>query len=165
MPAAAPLTDPELARFGASIELAAAQLCTTAAEGGKLDPTTVGLIESFGEHHREHAAAFQAMVEPPIEVAANQRVLDTFGPLVSGGADQGAILNVLSSVEESMAATHLLLVGQLVDPADARTVATILPIEAQHAVVLGQVLQKVSATFLPAVETVDTALDPAEWAG
>jgi hypothetical protein len=104
------------------------------------------------------------MVEPPSEVAPNQRMLDTFGPLVSGGADQGAILSVLSSVEESMAATHLLLLGQLVDPADARTVATILPIESQHAVVLGQVLQKGSATFLPAVETVDTALDPAEWA-
>ena len=79
--------------------------------------------------------------------------------MIQGAADEDAVLNVLYGVEEAAASTYLATIGAITDATDAGTLATILPVESQHATVLGTFLQKDPSSYLIDFVTTDTALD------
>src|SRR5688500_5699092 len=168
LPAAAAqeLTDVDIASFAASVELAAVDAYQAAIDSGKVTDAAVGAAATtFQSHHREHAAAFNglATANGADEVGSNQAVLAAFGPMLESAADQAAILEIAYQLEEGAAATYLFALGALTVPEAYAATATILPIESQHATVLGTVLGKSADEYLPAFITQDAALNPADF--
>ena len=56
-------------------------------------------------------------------------------------------------------AVRVQLIGYFV----GSTAASILPVESQHAVVLGSVLGKPATDYVPSFETTDAAVDPTKY--
>jgi hypothetical protein len=168
LPAAAAqeITDVDIASFAASVELAAVDAYQAAIDSGKVTDTAVaGAATTFQSHHREHAAAFNglATANGAAEVGSNQAVLDAFAPMLASAADQAALLEVAYQLEEGAASTYLFALGVLSVPEAYSATATILPIESQHATVLGTVLGKGADAYLPAFITTEAALNPADF--
>lgn len=169
LPAAAAvqgLTDVDIASFAASVELAAVGAYQAAIDSGLVTDEAVGAAATtFQGHHTEHAAAFNglATANGAEEVGANQAVLAAFGPMLEAAADQAGLLEIAFQLETGAASTYLFALGALTVPEAFSATATILPIESQHATVLGTVLGKAPGDYLPSFETQDAALNPADF--
>jgi rubrerythrin len=168
LPAAAAqeLTDVDVARFAASVELAAVDAYQAAIDSGLVTDAAVGAAATtFQSHHAEHAAAFNGLVTANggEEAGSNQAVLAAFGPMLQSAADQAALLEIAYQLEEGAASTYLFGLGVLTVREAYSAVATILPIESQHATVLGTVLGKAPGDYLPSFINTDAALNPADF--
>lgn len=168
LPAAAAqeLTDVDIARFAASVELAAVDAYQAAIDSGLVTDGAVGAAATtFQSHHAEHAAAFNglATANGAEEAGSNQAVLAAFGPMLQSAADQAALLEIAYQLEEGAASTYLFALGALTVPEAYAATATILPIESQHATVLGTVLGKGPGDYLPSFVNTDAALNPADF--
>jgi len=153
------LTDDDITTFSASVEKAAVVAYDAVIESGLLSGGEVLSTASlFRDHHEEHGQAFESLSSSDPE--ANQGVLDVFAPMIEAASDQAAALTVALALEEGAAATYLFALG-ILGPAAAAATATILPVEGQHAVVLGYALDLEPGEYLPALQTVGGALDPA----
>jgi len=155
----APLDDLTIAMFAEQVELAAAAAYQVAAETGLLDATAVEVGTLFAEHHADHAGAFAALAGDQATGVPNDALLEVFGPMITEAADQAEILDVAFQLEQGAVSTYHFALGVLGADA-AAVVSTIMPIEAQHAVVLGGVLGKDMADYMPPFETSETALSP-----
>ncbi|CAN5190260.1 hypothetical protein BH18ACT4_BH18ACT4_05350 [soil metagenome] len=155
--------DPAIAAFAESVELAAVATYSAAAASGKLDPAVTAVGTMFAGHHQEHAGAFAGLSGGTATGQPNQALLDDFAPMVAEAEDQAALLEIAFTLEVAAAATYLFALGALQDAAAAAATATILPVESQHAVVLGQALGKDVGEYMPSFETTDEALDPTDY--
>jgi len=70
------------------------------------------------------------------------------------------VISVLFSLEQRLAATYLRSIGLAESWLVAGPMASILPIDSQQAVVLGQMAGEPESAWLPAVATTDGAFDP-----
>ncbi|MCU1453180.1 MAG: Ferritin-like protein [Acidimicrobiales bacterium] len=162
--AAGTLDDAAIAKFAMTVEYAAVAAYQAAVKTGKLDAAVVKVGTTFAGHHKEHGDAFAGIIKATdAQKKPNQAILTAFGPKIAGAADQAAILDIAYSIEEAAAATYLFALGALTDKAHAAATATILPIEAQHAVVLATALKKDLATYMPSFQTTKAALDPTKY--
>ncbi|MGH9185822.1 MAG: ferritin-like domain-containing protein [Acidimicrobiales bacterium] len=161
--AAQELDDATIAAFAESVELAAVEAYMAAAGSGKLDAAVVQVGTMFAGHHQEHAAAFGGLAGATATGEPNQPILDAFGPMIAAAPDQAGLLEIAFGLEQAAAATYLFALGALQSPQAAAATATVLPVESQHAVVLGFALGKDVADFMPAFETADAALNPADY--
>lgn len=157
-----PSGDLALANFAQSVERAAVAAYGAAIETGKLSDAAVGVSEMFADHHDDHANALQAAAADE-QVEANVAVLQEFAPMISGAADEAAILTVAYQLEEAAAATYLFSLGEVEDATTAGLLATILPVESQHATVLASLLGTPELALEAAFVTPDSALDPGEY--
>lgn len=157
------ISDGDLAAFAESVELAAVAAYGAAGETGLLDPAVLDVANTFAGHHQEHAGAFAGVAGDAATGEANQAVLDVFAPLIGDAADQAALLQIAQDLENGAASTYFFSLGILQDPTNAVAVATILPVEAQHAVVLGQALGQDLGEYVPSFENQETALNPADY--
>jgi hypothetical protein len=157
--------DAGLAAYAQSVELAAVQAYMAAAKSGKV--TTKAVLDAataFAGHHQEHAAAFGAAAGSSATNKPNPKLLQGVGGEIGGAADEAAIVKIAYDVENAAAATYLFALGALTTPEALQLTASILPIEAQHAVVLGTVLgMPVDANLVPPFQTVNDALKPADY--
>jgi hypothetical protein len=153
------LDDLTIAVFAEQVELAAVAAYEAAAGTGLLDPTATEVGTLFASHHGDHAGAFASFAGDDATGIPNQAILDAFAPMIEAAADQAALLDIAFQLEQGAASTYHFALGVLGADA-AAAVSTILPIEAQHAVVLGQFLQKPIDEWMPPFETSDTALSP-----
>lgn len=160
-----PEADRQLVLFAQGLELAAAQAYVVAVETRLLDPQNTEYARTFERHHRDHAQALGALAgeEDQSGIQPNAAVLTALGPQIQGAADERALFEVLHGVEEGAAATYLRALGTLESWFVAGPVATILPIESQHAVVWGQLAELPEATWMPAFGTTEAAFDPADF--
>jgi hypothetical protein len=117
---------------------------------------------TFAGHHTEHAAAFGAAAGSAATGKANQPLLDALTPQLTAAADENAVLEIAYGLENAAAATYLYALGALTSKVALQLTASILPVEGQHAVVLGTVLGKAATdkTFLPSFQTQDGAATP-----
>ena len=157
------MDDADLAAFAQSTELAAVAAYEAAAGRNLLDRPVEQVATMFAGHHEEHAAAFAGVAGDAATDEPNQKIIDEFGPKIEDAEDQAGLLEIAKSLEEAAAATYYFSLGVLQDPENALAVATILPIEAQHAVVLGQALDQELEEYVPSFENQENALDPAEY--
>ncbi len=155
------LDDGAIAVFAESVELAAVAAYGAAAGTGLIAAEVLPVAQMFAGHHQEHAGAFAGLAGDAATGAPNQALLDEFGPLIGAAPDQAALLEIAFTLEQAAAATYLFALGALQSPEAAAATATILPVESQHAVVLGQALGKPTSDFIPSFETQSGALDPA----
>jgi hypothetical protein len=159
----AKLTDGDIAGYAQSVELAAVAAYTAAA--AKITtPAVLGAAKAFMAHHQDHANAFGSAAGASAPGVPNATVLKAVGGQITSAADENAVLEIAFSVENAAAATYLFAIGALSSADALMLTASILPIEAQHAVVLGTVLQKDLKALFPdggrSFETTTTALEP-----
>lgn len=157
-----PSGDLALANFAQSVERAAVAAYGAAIETGKLSDAAVGVSEMFADHHDDHANALQAAAADE-QVEANVLVLQEFGPMISGADDEAAILTAAYQIEEAAAATYLFGLGEIEDATTAGLLATILPVESQHATVLASLLGTPELALEEAFVSPDSALSPDEF--
>lgn len=154
----------DIAVFAASVEYAAVAAYGAAADSGKVTTPAVGEAATlFADHHQQHGDAFAALVQRD-DIAPNPGLLEAVGSQIGAAADEAAVLEIAYGVENAAAATYLFALGVVDDVTAAEAMASILPVEAQHAITLGFVLGKTldDPTLMPPFETTDEALDPAE---
>ena len=81
--------------------------------------------------------------------------------------DEAAILQIAFDVEGAAAGTYLFALGALESESALKLAASILPVESQHQVVLGQVLGKAfsdsASEYVPNFENQGKALDPSKF--
>jgi hypothetical protein len=70
---------------------------------------------------------------------------------------------VAFDLENAAAATYLFALGALADVSALKLTASILPVESQHAIVLGTALGKPLKDLVPSFQTVDAKVDPAKF--
>ncbi len=157
------LTDGDIAAFAESVELAAVEAYKAAAGSGKLQPAVVEIGTMFAGHHSEHAAAFAGASGGKATGKPNPKLLDAVGGQLKDAKDQAAILAIAYDLENAAAATYLFGLGALKSEAALKLAASILPVESQHAVVLGSALGKPATDYVPSFQTSDKAVDPAKF--
>ncbi len=156
--------DLALLAFAQSVELVAVAAYQSAIDTKNLTDATVAEVAMiFQGHHREHAAALAALAGKAAQDKPNQQLLNAFAPKFKGAADQSALLELAFDLENAAASTYLYALGVVQATEPAQLVGSILPIEADHAVVLGQVLKKDVANYVPEFETASNALKPADY--
>jgi rubrerythrin len=147
---AAGLDDPTIAVYAESIELAAVDAYSAAA--GLLTDATKPVALVFQQHHRDHAQAFAAVAtalggKPTGK--ANAALLTAAGPLLAAAKSETDALNIAYVIENQAAATYAFALTALVNADAIAGTATILPIEAEHAVILGITLGKAVKDLFP----------------
>ena len=162
-PQAADLT---LLGFAQSLELAAVGVYDAAVATGKLTDVPLLVANAFKRHHTEHAEALGGLAGKGAPGAANAALLKTFADRVGAARNETDVLTVAFNLENAAAATYAYALGSLIGTNAASLVASIQPIEARHAVVLGEALNLTLKDYVPAFEpnTVGYgALDPAKY--
>ncbi|MGE0307869.1 MAG: ferritin-like domain-containing protein [Acidimicrobiia bacterium] len=159
---AAAAGDGDIAAFAASVELAAVEAYKAAAASGKVTTKAVGdAATAFAGHHAEHAAAFAAAAGSMSTGKPNPKLLAAVAAQLQGATDEMAIVKIAFDLENAAAATYMFALGALTSAPALQLTASILPVEAQHAVVLGQVLGLSGAALVPPFETATATVDPA----
>ena len=143
---AARLDDQSIAGYAQSVELAAVAAYTAAAP--VLSAGTLPVAQLFMKHHQQHADAFGAVAGSKAVAAANKTLVTAVTPALQAIKNEMDALEFAFMLENQAAYTYAAALTLLQDAAYAAATATILPIEAQHAVVLGLALGKeVTAVF------------------
>ena len=156
--------DAGLAAFAASVELAAVEAYRAAAASGLV--TTKAVLDAatvFAGHHTEHAAAFGAAAGSAATKKPNPKLLAAVAGQLGSAKDEAGVLRIAYDLEGAAAATYLFALGALTSKEALQLTASILPVEAQHAVVLGQVLGLSATEYVPTFETVTTAVNPTDF--
>jgi hypothetical protein len=161
-PAHAQEGDAGVAAFAQSVELAAVAAYGLAAPV-LTTPAVVDAATLFSAHHQEHADAFGAAAGDAASGEANAALIEALGPEIEGITDETSALEFAFTLEQAAAATYLFAMGVLTSEAALKLTASILPIEAQHAVVIGTVLGKGADEYLPPFETETAALSPGDF--
>ncbi len=171
--AAQGLDDQTIAGYAQGVELAAVEAYKAAAP--VLSAGTLPVAQLFMSHHQQHADAFGAVAGSKKASGPNQKLLAAVGPTLAGIKDESGALNFAFVLEGQAAYTYAAALTLLQDPAYAAATSTILPIEAQHQVVLGLALGKSVSDVFPTGAFESTklgdgtdplaGLDPAVFAG
>lgn len=165
--AAQTLDDTAIAKFAESVELAAVAAYTAAAQSGKVHtPAVLTAVTTFAGHHLDHAKAFGAFAGDTATAKPNPGLLQTVGDQIREAPDEMAILAVAFATENAAAATYLFAIGALTSAAALAATASIMPVEAQHAAVLGYVMgkdPKNDTDYLPPFQTPDEAIQPSKF--
>lgn len=159
-------SDLAIAAFAESVELAAVAAYGAAAATGKVTGAALTLAETFARHHKAHAAAFGAFAGDASRAKANPGLVAAIAPQIEKASDQTAILTIAYGLENAAAATYLYAIGALQSPDALELTASILPVESQHATVLGHVLGEPlgdTGTFIPAFLNTSAAVLPSKY--
>lgn len=152
-----------LAVFAESVELAAVDVYEEALLSGLLSEPVAEVAALFQQHHLQHAQLFHGFVGPQQVTLANQTLLAAVTPQLEAARDEDALLELAYEVEEGAAATYQFALGVPMDAQLALNIAAILPVESQHAVVLGEVVGLPRSQWMPAFQTTDGAWDPEQF--
>jgi hypothetical protein len=159
-------TAPELAAFAETVELAAAALYGTL-RPHLTRPAAVTATTTFAKHHTDAASAVGPLAGDKRVGKPNQLLLPTLNDQLREARSENDVIRVAYDLENSMASTYLFIIDLIDDPAFLRLASSILPVDAQHAVVLGVLIGR-AAKVLSAqdkdqlgYESEDKHLDPA----
>ena len=114
-----------------------------------LSPATLPVGQLFLSHHQQHADAFGKVAGDKAAKGPNAKLVAALTPALQGIKDEKGALEFAFVLENQAAYTYAAALTLLQDPAYAAATATILPIEAQHAVVLGLALGKSVTDVFP----------------
>jgi rubrerythrin len=132
------LTDEDLAAFAQSVELAAVAAYEMAAAA--LSATTKPVGELFAMHHQQHADAFAAVAGSKAVDGPNQALVTALTPALEAVTDEKSALELAFGLENQAAATYAFGLTAATGADAVAGMATILPIESEHAAILGVAL-------------------------
>jgi len=128
--------DRELLAFANSAEFAARDLYAVAAALPGFSDDEKTMLVGFHDHHRAAGQALAGMVGSLATNVRSDEVYNAFRGRVMG-SDKNAVLDALRDLENTLASTHLSLVGALEGSEGAALVASILNIQARQSAALG----------------------------
>ena len=158
-------SDGDIATFAASVEFAAVAAYQAAAKSGLVKTKAIlDAATAFAGQHQQHGEAFKAAGTNP-NVVANKGVLDMVTPQLTAAKTENDVVALAYGLENAAAATYIFALGALTNEKAYDAVASVMPVEAQHAIALGFVLGKPldDKSFMPSFETQDGFLDPAKY--
>lgn len=132
------LSDVDIAVYAQSVELAAVEAYKAAAPLLSSGVKPVG--ELFAKHHSDHAGAFGALAASKATNKPNQALLTAVTPLLQAAKTEKDALNLAFTIENQAVATYAFALTVLSIPDAVKGTATILPVEAEHAAILGAAL-------------------------
>jgi hypothetical protein len=141
--------DTVLLGFAQSLEFAASQLYGQATPTLSKDWQLIAAV--FGRHHRAYGEQIGALLGRRAPGVANQTLLDERTPAFSATSEP-AVLKAAYELEISLAASYTQLLGPLKGTDGITLVASFQPVEARHAVVLGQATDVADEELMPVVE-------------
>jgi hypothetical protein len=144
-----------IAMSAAALEYAAVEVYDAAAKSGKLTPAVRDAAVAFGGHHLEHGNAFATIAKKTRnDIGAAKDILDTAGKQLSASLNEADVVKIALGLENAAVSVYVNALGSVTDLAVIGSMASILPIESAHAVVLGQVLALPTddQLFMPAFE-------------
>jgi hypothetical protein len=149
---AAVSTDIQIAALATALEnLAVATYqggidAATAGKLGKVPPAVVTFAKTAQAQHKDHAAAWNAIItsvgQPAVtgvDVTVKTAVVD---PAFAKVKDVAGLATLALQLEDVAAATYLESIELIKDPGGIKTSASIQPVEMQHAAILNFVLGK-----------------------
>jgi hypothetical protein len=152
--------DRALLGFVQSLELTAVAAYGIALDSKKLSDVTAGIAQIFQAHHRQHAQATGSLAGAAAPNLANGSLVAQFGPQFQAAATEKDLLQLAFQVENAAAATYAAALAEITGTDPAAVLASILPIESRHAVVLGQAIGLDVGAMSPAVENIKNAATP-----
>lgn len=153
-----PASDEQLVTFAESVERAASAAYELALEQRLLVPVTEQSAHLFSSHHGDHAEALRCLLGTAAQ-EPNAALLDELRPQIEEAVEEDALIQLFRQLEEGAAATYLVAIGAFETIEVAGAAATIMPVEAQHAVVWSEVLDLPLAEVAPAFASDEAALD------
>jgi hypothetical protein len=127
----------------------------------------------FARHHQDHADAFGVLAGDRATRTPNAALVGALRPLLQASKDEADALELAFVMENQAAATYAFALTVLSIPAAIAGTASILPIETEHAAILGVALKKPLSDIFPngafeaasvgEVGTPNTGLDPAKY--
>lgn len=153
-----PASDEQLVTFAESVERAASAAYELALEQRLLVPVTEQSAHLFSTHHEDHAEALRCLLGTAAQ-EPNAALLDELRPQIEEAVEEDALIQLFRQLEEGAAATYLVAIGAFETIEVASAAATIMPVEAQHAVVWSEVLDLPLAEVVPAFASNEAALD------
>lgn len=139
----------------AALEYAAVEVYSAAAGSGKLTPAVREAAAAFGAHHLEHGNAFAAIAKKTRnDIGASKDVLDAAVKQLAIATKEADVVAIALGIENAAVSVYVNALGSVTDLSVIGSMASILPIESAHAVVLGRVLDLPSddPRFLPTFE-------------
>jgi len=156
--------DGATAAFLQSVELAAVQGYGQASFAGRVTtPAAVSALSAYVAHHTAHAQAIGQYATGGSTGVPNPTLVSALGGQLAATSDEAGVLTVLSTFETALASTYLAAVGTLSANAARVLCASILVVEAEHAIVLGLGAGTALATLVPAFVTEDPKIDPTKY--
>ena len=154
-------TDVDLAAFIVTVELGLVSAYASA--GAKIpDPRDAALARTFAAQHRDHADVWAGVAGSKTVRRPNPRLLRATLADVAGAATPGGVYGVMQILEDRVAATYQHALERLLSDAHLELAASILPVECQHAVVLGILAGKQLKELIPVnFQTPEDFIDPA----
>jgi rubrerythrin len=134
------ITDEDLAAFAQSVELAAVAAYGMAAAA--LSAATKPVATLFQMHHQQHADAFGAVAKAKAAKGPNQKLVTALTPALQAVKDEKSALELAFVLENQAAETYAFGLTVASGAAAIGGMATILPIESEHAAILGAALGK-----------------------
>jgi hypothetical protein len=132
--------DVEFAVFAESIERAIAAVYEALSTQGVLADDVLPIALQFRDHHDAHADVFGVLAGEAASSKANQLLVDELLPVLAEFGDQAAVLGFVLGLENRAAATYAGAFGSLIDAEAIERTASILPVTAAHAALLGRAL-------------------------
>ena len=136
--------DVELATRLGALELSFVAAHQALLDRGVLGPVETQLVTTFAGHHLGHAASFQTLLRtldrtaPPL--ASDPELDGELAALTAAASGRPGLLAVALQIEQIAAASATLAVERGVGESTIRLAAEVSPVEAQHVLVLGSVL-------------------------
>jgi hypothetical protein len=159
-------TPAEFASFAESVELAAASLYASLRP--RLSrPAAVSAAAAYGKHHTDHANMIGPAAGGQRTGKANALLLPTLNDQLGQAQTENDVIKVAYDLENSLASTYLFIVDAIEDAALRKAAASVLPVEAQHAVLLGTLIGRTAKDLTApdkdqlGYESEDKHLDPA----
>ncbi|MDQ6840533.1 MAG: ferritin-like domain-containing protein [Actinomycetota bacterium] len=159
--------DKSLVAFVGSVELAVVNAYGEAAKTGKVTGDALTIAKTFAAHHLSHASALGRSAGDTGKGQPNPKLTQSVTTMIDSAPDQTAILKIVYGLENAAASTYLFVIGALSDPNALKATASILPVESQHAVVIGNMLGMSpgadTGTYIPAFLSTDAAVQPGQY--
>ncbi len=146
------LSDLAILSFSQTIELAMVEIYTRALATGRLGTSSAKAATAFQGHHRQHAQSYAGMSGKATVSVANQSLITAYTTLLQAATSEQDVLKILLDLEEAAAATYTANLASIIGTDPAALVGSVLPIEARHAVVIGEALGAATPTYTPVLE-------------
>ena len=160
-----PAGDTNLLVFAQGLELTLQAVYQAITATGKLQGQPLQTARIFALHHRQHASLLASLTpKAQVPTQPNAKILALFSGPIASAPDANALMQVAFNIETGAASTYQLAMGALANWQGAAAVATIEPIEAQHATVWGQTLNLPIEQWMPAFQTTAASLNPTNYA-
>lgn len=129
-------TPAELAAFAESVELAAVAFYGEV-RSHVSTPAVVSAMNAYAKHHQDHANAVGPLGADKRTQKPNKGLLQTLEDRLSRAKNEADAVEIAYDLEGGLASTYLFIISSTDDQTVVQASANALPVEAQHAVVLG----------------------------